>query len=60
MKRMNSMTDEELFNEWYDRFGCRYFSSKHGTADGHREYLYIAFMSGFNAAKKEEHEPSQD
>jgi len=54
MKTMNSMTDEELFDKWYGIFGCRYFSSNHGNADGHRDYLKYAFMSGYEAAKKEE------
>jgi hypothetical protein len=53
MKKMNTTT-EELFNEWYERFGCRYYSANHGNADGHRDYLHMAFVSGLNAAQTEE------
>jgi len=52
MKTMNTMTEEERFEDWYSRYGCRYYSPYHGTADGHKDYLNLAFLSGFHAAQE--------
>jgi hypothetical protein len=52
MKTKNTMTEEELFENWYARYGCRYYSPYHGSADGHKDYLNLAFLSGLHAAQE--------
>ena len=32
---------DDIFNQWYDQFGCRFYSK-----EGHKEYLKYAFTNG--------------
>jgi hypothetical protein len=47
MKIMNNSAD--FFNEWFDTYGIRTFSVNHGNADGHRDYMSMAFQAGYHA-----------
>lgn len=47
----NKMNSSDYFNEWFDRYGIRYYSRNHGTADGHREYMAMAFQAGYHACE---------
>lgn len=40
----------EQFNEWFDTKGVRTYSSRHGSAEGHREYMAAAFLDGYHIA----------
>lgn len=44
----------KVFEEWFNRWGIRYFSQDHGTADGHMDYMSVAFMAGYKAAQDEQ------
>jgi hypothetical protein len=43
----------DIFNEWFDTKGVRTYSSNHGSADGHREYMAAAFLDGFHEGMKQ-------
>lgn len=45
----NMTNSSDFFNEWFDTYGIRTFSKNHGTADGHREYMSMAFQAGYHA-----------
>jgi hypothetical protein len=51
MKPIKSAVD--IFNEWFDTKGVRTYSSNHGSAEGHREYLAAAFLDGFHEGMKQ-------
>ena len=48
MKQLKSAAD--AFNSWFDTKGVRTYSSNHGNAEGHREYMAAAFLDGYNLA----------
>ena len=48
MKSLKSPAD--AFNEWFDTKGVRTYSSNHGSAEGHREYMAAAFLDGYHLA----------
>ena len=37
----------DWFDKWYSEKGIRCYSNNHGTADGHKDYMRIAFISGW-------------
>jgi hypothetical protein len=41
----------DYFDEWMNTIGVRTFSQHHGSAEGHREYLAAAYLSGFRQAE---------
>jgi hypothetical protein len=43
----------EAFNDWYNTKGVRTYSKDHGTADGHKEYMQVAFLDGYHLAMKD-------
>jgi hypothetical protein len=46
---MININPADLFNEWFDSYGIRTFSRNHGSAQGHREYMSMAFQAGYDA-----------
>jgi hypothetical protein len=42
----------EQFDDWYNTVGTRTFAEGHGSADGHRQYMKIAFLDGYHLAFK--------
>lgn len=47
---------DKKFDQWYDSEGVRFFSQNHGSADGHREYMALAFMTGYQIAERKYNE----
>jgi hypothetical protein len=43
-------TPIEQFDEWFNTIGIRTFAKGHGGADGHREYMKVAFLDGYHLA----------
>jgi len=41
----------DYFDEWMNAIGVRTYSKNHGSAEGHREYLAAAYLSGFRQAE---------
>jgi len=44
------MNATDKFENWFNTEGIRTYSKNHGTADGHKEYMYEAFMNGYKMA----------
>ena len=38
------------FEDWYNTKGVRTYSQNHGTADGHKDYMKVAFLDGYHLA----------
>lgn len=47
------MTAKQQFDEWYGSVGIRSYSKNHGSAEGHEEYMAVAWMSGYHSALKD-------
>ena len=47
------MTAQQQFKEWYGTVGIRSYSQNHGSANGHEEYMEIAWMNGYHSALKD-------
>ena len=47
---MKSPADK--FDEWFETIGVRTFAKDHGSADGHRQYMRVAFLDGYHLALK--------
>jgi hypothetical protein len=45
-------TSNDYFKEWYDTYGVRTYSQNHGTADGHMDYMKVAFLAGYHTYEK--------
>jgi hypothetical protein len=56
MKNNAQKNAADEFTEWFDTYGVRNFSRNHGTADGHREYMALAFMTGYQIAERKYNE----
>lgn len=59
MNPQKNMTDEEEFKNWYSTHGIRYFSPFHGSANGHEDYMRVAFEAGkktHDLPKADEHQ----
>jgi hypothetical protein len=41
----------DYFDEWMNTIGVRTYSKNHGSAEGHREYMAAAYLSGFRQAE---------
>jgi hypothetical protein len=56
-----NMTDSSLaFESWWAEHGIRSFSPNHGCADGHLDYMKMAFAAGYSIASKESAEVIKD
>jgi hypothetical protein len=40
-------TNNPHFEKWYSEHGLRYYSADHGSADGHKDYMRVAFINGW-------------
>lgn len=53
-KKMTQSTSDEIFEDWWRTQGVRTYSPRHGSADGHKDYMAHAFWAGYELGRKSE------